>query len=91
MRFCDKIVHVWGLGYHQDHPTWKYTDKYDILWSICQCASECDIRENFASNEYTNIFESRKLNEQMSEYIRIKNLTRMNARISIRLENCTNI
>ena len=55
MRFRDKTVYVWGLGYHWDpslswitnhrsctssHPTCKYADKYDILWLICQC-TEC--------------------------------------------------
>ena len=39
---------------------------------------ECDIRENFASNEYMNIFVSKKLHERMSEYICMRNLTRTN-------------
>ena len=52
MRFCDNIAYVWGLGCHWDplllwttnhrsctlsHPTWKYADKYNILWSNYQC------------------------------------------------------
>ena len=31
---------------------------------------ECGIRENFGITEYLNIFEPKKLHEQMSEYIR---------------------
>ena len=54
-------------------------------------AAECDIHEYFASNEYTNIFVSTKLHELISEYIRTENLTQMNVRINIRIENCMNI
>ena len=53
--------------------------------------SECDIREHFDTNEYSNIFESNNLHEQMSDYFHIKNLTRTNVRINIRIENCANI
>ena len=53
--------------------------------------SECDIRENLDTNESLYIFDSKNLHERISEYIRIKNLTQTDARISIRLENCMNI
>ena len=53
--------------------------------------AECDIRENFDTNECPNIFVSTKLHEWISEYIHIIFLTRTNVRISIRIENCTNI
>ena len=53
--------------------------------------AECDIPENFASNEYMNIFVSTKLHERISEYIRITNLTQTIVRINICIENCTNI
>ena len=53
--------------------------------------TECDIRKNFDTNEYPNIFVSKNLHEWMFEYIRMKNLTRTNVRINIRIENCTNI
>ena len=36
---------------------------------------ECDIRKNFVTNEYTNISVSKNLHDQLSKYIRIKNLT----------------
>ena len=62
-----------------------------MKYSIFFYGPECDIRENFASNEYMNIFVSKKLHERMSEYIRIENLTRRNGRINIRIENCSNI
>ena len=55
------------------------------------CEAECDIRKNFDTNEYPNIFVSKNLHEWMSEYIRIKNLTRTNVRINICIENCMNI
>ena len=53
--------------------------------------SECDIRENLDTNDYPNIFESTNLQKQISEYICINLFTQTNARISIRLENCTDI
>ena len=34
--------------------------------------SECDIRIDFDTDEYPNIFVSRKRHERISEYIRIK-------------------
>ena len=37
-----------------------------------RCVTECDIRNDFDTNNYPNIFASRKLCEQMSEYICIK-------------------
>ena len=44
--------------------------------------TECDIRIDFDTNEYPNIFVSRKRYERISEYIRIKrndtNMIRMN-------------
>ena len=52
---------------------------------------ECDIRENFDSNEYLNIFTSKNLHEQMSEYICAKMFTQMNVRINICIEHCMNI
>ena len=52
--------------------------------------SECDIRENFDTNEYQDIFVSKNLHERMSEYIHIKNLTRTNVQIDIGIENCAN-
>ena len=58
-----------------------------LIWS----APECDIRENLDTNEYPNIFESKNLHERISEYIRITNLTRINVRINIGIENCMNI
>ena len=59
--------------------------------AILTSGTECDLRENFASNKYTNIFVSKKLHERMSEYLRMKNLTRTNVRINICIENGTNI
>ena len=40
--------------------------------------AECDIRENFAMNEYTNIFVQKKIHEWISKYIGIKSFTRTN-------------
>ena len=51
----------------------------------------CYIRKNFDTNKYPNIFVSTNLHERMFEYIRIKNLTRTNVRINIRIENLINI
>ena len=52
-----------------------------------KCRAECDIRIDFDTNEYPNIFVSRKLHERISEYIRIKILIRTNIRINIWIEN----
>ena len=52
---------------------------------------ECDIRKNFDTNEYLNIFALKNLHERIFEYIRITNLTRTNVQINICIENCTNI
>jgi len=35
------------------------------------CGTECDIRENFDTNKYPNIFVSKNLPERISEYIQI--------------------
>ena len=40
-----------------------------IFWISDWCRSECDIRENFDTNECPNIFVSTKLHEWISEYI----------------------
>ena len=53
--------------------------------------SECDIRIDFDTNEYPNIFVSRKQYERISEYIRIKRNDTNMIRINIRIENDTNI
>ena len=53
--------------------------------------SECVIREYFDTNEYPNIFESKNLDERMSEYIHMENFTGTNVRINILIENCANI
>ena len=45
------------------------------------------IEYNFDTNEYPNIFVSRKWYERISEYIRIKKLIWTNVRIDIRTEN----
>ena len=46
-----------------------------IIWYICisyvSYETECDIRENFDTNECPNIFVSTKLHEWISEYIHI--------------------
>ena len=49
--------------------------------------SECDIRMDFDTNEYPNIFVSRKWHERISEYIRIKILIQTNIRINIWIGN----
>ena len=38
--------------------------------------AECDIRENFDTNKYPNIFVTKKLHGRMSEYIHMKSLTK---------------
>jgi len=47
------------------------------------CGTECDIRENFDTNKYPNIFVSKNLPERISEYIHNFFLTRTNVRINI--------
>ena len=47
---------------------------------------ECDIRKNFDTNEYLNIFALKNLHERIFEYIRITNLTRTNVQINICLD-----
>ena len=54
-------------------------------------APECDIRIDFDTNEYPNIFVSRKRYERISEYIRIKRHDTNMIRMNIRIENDTNI
>ena len=87
--FCGKksnfpLPVINNIHLHCKHPRSAYPQ--DKL-----CKAECDIRKNFDTNEYPNIFVSKNLHEWMSEYIHIKNLTRTNVRINIRIENCTNI
>ena len=53
--------------------------------------SECDIRIDFDTNEYPNIFVSRKRYERMSEYICIKRNDTNMIRMNICIENDTNI
>ena len=55
------------------------------------CVSECDIRIDFDTNEYPNIFVSRKRHERISEYIRIKRNDTNMILMNIRIENYTNI
>ena len=52
---------------------------------------ECDIRIDFGTNEYPNIFVSRKLYERISEYISIKRNDTNMIEMNIRTENDTNI
>ena len=61
--------------------------------NICagSIATECDIRIDFDTNEYPNIFVSRKRYERISEYIRIKRNNTNMIRMNIRIENDTNI
>ena len=54
---------------------------------ISSCVAECDIRFFFHTNKYPNKFVSKKLRERIYEYICIKNLTRTNVGIDIRIEN----
>ena len=56
-----------------------------------QFETECDIRKNLDTNEYPNIFVSKELHEQTSEYICIKFLKSTNVQINIHIENCANI
>jgi len=74
------------------------------IWRIEFYRAECDIRMGFDTNEYPNIFVSRKwheriseyirmiffLTEQISEYIRINILIRTNIRIYSYPKNDTN-
>ena len=53
--------------------------------------SECDIRIDFDTNEYPNIFVSRKRYERISEYIRIKRNDTNVIRMNICIKNDTNI
>ena len=59
--------------------------------SFVQFATECDIRIDFDTNEYPNIFVSRKRYERISEYIRIKRNDTNVIRMNIRIKNDTNI
>ena len=63
---------------------------YGLHWRS-ELAAECDIRIDFDTNEYPNIFVSRKQYEQISEYIRIKRHDTNMIRMNIRIENDTNI
>ena len=53
--------------------------------------AECDIRSDFNTNEYPNIFVSRKRYERISQYIRIKRIDTNMIQIDICIENDTNI
>ena len=61
------------------------TNHYIFLWStrlvVLFSRAECDIRENFDTNECPNIFVSTKLYEWIFEYIHINFFTRTNVRI----------
>ena len=54
------------------------------------CEAECDIRKNFDTNEYPNIFVSKNLHERMSGHIHAQNFAIMNVRTNL-IENCMNI
>ena len=70
---------------------WNNIQSKLTLWVKAQFKPKCDIPENFATNEYPNIFVSTNLHEWMSEYIHVKSLTWTNVRINIFIENCANI
>ena len=71
-----KIFQVWkylksgnilGLDIYLE---WKYLSED---WNVnISFGTECDIHMDFDTNEYPNIFVSRKLHERISEYIRMK-------------------
>ena len=50
--------------------------------TLGSCGTECDICMDFDTNEYLNIFVSRKLYERISEYIRM-NIFDMNEYLNI--------
>ena len=61
---------VWGGGGNVTNKTPKNT-----AWIVFRergCMAECDIRMDFDTNEYPNIFVSRKWHERTSEYICVK-------------------
>ena len=60
---------------------WNNIQSKLTLWVKAQFKPKCDIPENFATNEYPNIFVSTNLHEWISEYICINLFTRTNVRI----------
>ena len=80
-----KILPVWLLQctiLFRNKFCWDYLEMIhisliwvnDCMFVIYFCSryeAECDIRENFDTNECTNIFVSTKLHEWISEYIHI--------------------
>ena len=72
----EDLSQLWMLG-HSIASTKKHFQHlhiYQILiieFILIKCTTECDIRENFDTNECPNIFVSTKLHEWISEYIRI--------------------
>ena len=66
-------------------------DKHWIKREFEGFGTECDIRIDFHTNEYPNIFVSRKRYERISEYIRIKRNDTNMIRMNICIENDTNI
>ena len=63
-----------------------YNLSKSLIWN--RNSPECDIRENFNTNKYPNIFISKNY---LNEYISITNSTQTNVRINICIENCMNI
>ena len=49
------------------------------------------LHSNTLMNKYPNIFVSKNLHEQISEYIHLKFLTQTNVRLDIGIGNCANI
>ena len=49
----------------------------NLEWLSSHLRAECGIRENFDTNEYPNIFESKNLHKQICEYIRLKKFEQM--------------
>ena len=97
------------FAYHRVFCTWSLDRYYwwiksnsqivhEILQTSCNFQvscfnAECDIRMDFDTNEYQNIFISRKCHERISEYIRMKFFwhERISEYISIKILIGTNI
>ena len=81
------VIVMDGSSDKKHPPTLKFICTVKPQWSN----TKCDIRIDLDTNEYPNIFVSRKRYERISEYIRIKRNDTNMIRMNIRIENDTNI